>query len=480
MKKHFITIRLKLFAQIVAILLLAILAFLALNYWYLGDIYITNEKKNMTGIADEIDNLDFSSESFANMLRSYESESGIMIDVYDENGEQLYESSIVFMGTSGKLSVLSRDESADGSFFEIQQAEGSGMQYIVYCRSLKSGGELEMFSRKSTIDANTDVALTVMGYTAIAAVLIAAFVIFLYTGKFTKPLIRMSAVTKNMAQLDFSEKIDENTHDEIGLLAGSINELSNSLDTALKDLNEKNERLLDDIEQEKKLDTIRKSFVSNVSHELKTPISIIQGYAEGLKIMLPENENSSAGDYCDIIMNETEKMNSLVLQLLELSSYEAGGNQLKKENFSISALVNEYYNASKMVLDENQIDFSVDIDKSFIGFGDIVKINMVLNNYISNAVSHANGEKKITVSCLDNGEMYRLYVFNTGEHIKNEDIENIWQSFYRADKSRSRKDGRFGLGLSIVSAICNLHETKYGVENVENGVRFFADIEKGE
>jgi signal transduction histidine kinase len=479
MKRFSVSIRFKLFAQVGLILILAILAFLAINYWYLGDIYINNAKKNMTELADRISQLDFEREDFKAKVAEYESESGMIVNVYSPEGEFLYESSVVFSGTSGRLSVESREEMDDGSFFEIQKTQENNLQYIVYCKPFENGSEVELFSRKSLIDENVNVALQFMGFTSVVAVIVALLVIFIYSGRFTRPLIRMSEITRKMAKLDFSHKLKVKQRDEIGYLADSINDMSDSLDSALTDLNEKNQRLLDEVEQEKKLFEMRKSFVSNVSHELKTPISIIQGYSEGLKMMVP-GDNPAAGEYCDIIMNETVKMNELVLQLLELSSLEAGSNQLNEESFSIFEFVDDYYRSSKIVLDEKQIDFKMNVDESLVGSGDRIKLNMVLNNYISNAVSHVSGDRIIRVDAVDTGEYIRLYVFNTGEHIRQEDIENIWHSFYRADKSRSRKEGRFGLGLSIVSAICNLHGTEFGVENVEGGVRFYFDIKKAD
>jgi signal transduction histidine kinase len=383
------------------------------------------------------------------------------------------------MNNAGRVSVEERQEKSDGSYFEIRQAKKNEKQYIVYYKPLENGNEIEMFSRKDIIDENVRTAMTFMGYTAIIAVAVTLAVIFLYSGRFTRPLIKMSEVTKRMAKLDFSQKVRTKQNDEIGKLGNSINELSDSLNDALQDLNEKNKRLLDEVEQEKKLDRIRKSFVSNVSHELKTPIAIIQGYSEGLKLMTPE-ENSAAGEYCDVIMKETEKMNELVLQLLELSSLEAGGNQLNEEAFNISEFVDGYFRSMKIVFEEKQISTEVEVLPELIGYGDRIKLNMVLNNYVSNAISHIGGDRIIRVNAEDRGECVRLYVFNTGEHIKDDDINNIWQSFYRADKSRSRKQGRFGLGLSIVSAICNLHSTEYGVENTDGGVRFFFDIKKSD
>ena len=479
MKKPSVSIRFKLFAQVGAILTLAILAFLALNYWYLGDVYIENAKKNMVEIAESISAVSPEREDFSSILNQYENDNRILINVYSADGEFDYKSSIVFTNYSGRIQVEQRQENADGSHFEIQKSKNN-TQYIVYYKPLENGGEIEMFCQKDIIDENVRVALNTMGFTAVIAVVVALLIIFIYSGRFTKPLIKMSEITKRMAKLDFSQKVRTKQNDEIGKLGASINDLSDSLNAALVDLNEKNKRLLDEVEQEKKLDRIRKSFVSNVSHELKTPISIIQGYAEGLKVMDNENGDGSASEYCDIIMRETEKMNELVLQLLELSSLESGGNQLNTENFNVSDFVSGYFKGVQIVLEEKKISHEVDVNPDFVGQGDKVKLNMVLNNYVSNAISHIDGERIIKVSAEDMGETYRIYVFNTGEHIKSEDIDNIWQSFYRADKSRSRSQGRFGLGLSIVSAICNLHETDFGVENVENGVRFYFDIKKAD
>ena len=475
MKKPSVSIRFKLFAQVGAILTLAIFAFLALNFWYLGDVYIENEKKNMIEIADNIAAIDPSREDYSSILNQYENDKRIRINVYSADGEFNYESSIVFTNYSGRIEVENRQNNSDGSYFEIQQSKKNNTQYIVYYKPLENGGEIEMFSQKDIIDENVRVALYTMGFTAVIAVIVALLIIFIYSGRFTKPLIKMSEITKRMAKLDFSQKVKTKQNDEIGRLGNSINNLSDSLNDALVDLNEKNKRLLDEVEQEKKLDNIRKSFISNVSHELKTPISIIQGYAEGLKIM-NEGDNTSSAEYCDIIMRETEKMNELVLQLLELSSLESGGNQLNTESFNLNDFVDGYFKGIRIVLEEKKIRYETDVNPDFVGEGDKVKLNMVLNNYVSNAISHIDGEKILKVNAEDTGEAYRIFVFNTGEHIKSEDIDNIWQSFYRADKSRSRSQGRFGLGLSIVSAICNLHETEYGVENVEGGVRFYFDI----
>lgn len=288
----------------------------------------------------------------------------------------------------------------------------------------------------------------------------------------------MSEVTGKMAEMDFSEKCEVTGNDELSVLSSSINHLSDSLNETLDDLHSKNERLLKDIEKEKTLEKIRKDFISNVSHELKTPISIIRGYSEGASLMIENGETESAKKYCDVIVGETEKMNTLVLQLLELSMYESGNVALKDENFDISALTDDYAAANSIKTSVKGIAFTNKIPENTRVVGDRVKTEMIINNYISNAVSHADGEKRITVSSNDLGDRYRISVFNTGKPIADEDIDKIWIAFYRADKSRSRSEGRYGLGLSIVSAIQKLYGLDYGVINHENGVEFWFDIKK--
>ena len=172
-------------------------------------------------------------------------------------------------------------------------------------------------------------------------------------------------------------------------------------------------------------------------------------------------------------------MNALVYELLELSRYEIGDSRLECETFELKEFINDFTDSEKIVFEEHGIKCETDIPSGIKCYGDIIKLTMVLNNYISNAISHAEGEKFIKITCEDRPDIVRVFVYNTGSPISQEDIGKIWNSFYRADKSRSRKEGRFGLGLSIVSAIQNLHGNEFGVENAEDGVTFWFDISKG-
>lgn len=475
-KKKGISIRVKMFFQISAIFLAAILLILYINTRYVGDIYLYNERNELETIAEEIDGIDIKSGVYFGTLSTLESEKNVSIDIYDENGAQLYRSTMNIAEYGGTMTILSTEKTKDGA--TIETIDINGKQYLVLKKELSFGGEIEIYSYKGNIEVNANIATTFTWATVIVILTLGLVFVLIYTRRFTKPLIKMSEITEKMSNMDFSEKCKSRSRDEIGILSESINNLSDSLDATLTDLSEKNQKLQDDIEKKQTLDQLRKEFISSISHELKTPIAIIKGYAEGAEFMLDSGDVAGAKEYCDIIAKESDKMNGLVYELLELSRFELGDSRLDIEQFSLKNFIDDYTSTEKIVFNENGIKFSQNIPESIICEGDFVKLTMVLNNYVSNAIAHASGTKQVHIYCEEFEKIVRVKVYNTGEHIGKEDIEKIWKSFYRADKSLSRKDGRYGLGLSIVSAIQNLHELDYGVENAENGVIFWFDIKK--
>lgn len=479
-KKRFVSIRTRLFLQVGFVILIAIAFILVLNNFLLPDIYTRNEKRAMREVYRIIDGISPEDELYSHKINNYERANSLSIDIYQSDGTPLYYGTDELFSHGGKTTFSDYDDDKNGSHFEVLTNETTKSQYLVYFAPLSFGGEIEIYSMKDNIDANANTAILITSATSVAALLLAVLFIFFYTRKFTKPLIKMSEVTARMSEMDFSQKCEVEGNDEISMLSESINNMSVSLDETLKDLSEKNIQLEADIEKEKTLDKIRKDFISNVSHELKTPISIIRGYSEGAQMMLDTGNNDSAKEYCNIIVDETEKMNALVLQLLELSMYESGSVTVNAERIALRTLVEDYAQDNSFKMNDNGITFVNEIQDGIYGMGDPIKIEMVVNNYISNAISHADGEKLIRVTSEDVGDCYRITVYNTGEHIRDEDIDSIWISFYRADKSRSRKEGRFGLGLSIVSAIQKLHGCDYGVYNTDGGVSFWFDIKKGE
>ena len=212
---------------------------------------------------------------------------------------------------------------------------------------------------------------------------------------------------------------------------------------------------------------MRRGFVANVSHELKTPIAIISGYAEGLKLNINEE---SKEEYCNTIIDESRRMNRLVLSILELSRYESGQMPLNRSDFDVSQMTDDMLRrifANKNINAENRLT------KGLLINADPMQTEQVLKSYLENAASHTPDGGSVTVSASESDGNVRISVTNTGSHIPEELMPQIWQSFFRGDTSHKRESSRFGLGLSIVSAIMKMHNSSCGVYNTENGVCFW-------
>lgn len=474
MKKRKLGIRIRVFLEVGAIFAVCLIALVVVNSQMLENVYLWNEELSLKQMAADAENYNG---DYYQLLLQYELRNNVSIDLYDDKDNYIYEGSGNFI-SGKKLIVVSRTENEDGSYFNILQEEDSTTQYILYGKDFKNGYHIEITSQKDVIQENASIATRVTTIIAVVALLLSLLYISGYAKRFTKPIIKITEAANKMSNLDFTEKCEIDRNDEIGVLSDSINKLSSSLDTALTELKTTNEQLVRDIEKERKIEKMRQDFVSSASHELKTPIAIIRGYAEGLKMNVSEDD-VAMNEYCDIIMNEADKMNSLVINLLEASLYSSGMKTLNKEEFELNEFIREYMKAAKPIFEEKEVNaFFNEYNGDCLVFADRVQIERVISNYISNACSHAKNEKEITVSINDIGEKYKVSVYNTGSFIEEKDKDNIFNSFYRADKAHSRKEGRFGLGLSIVKSIMDMHNTECGFENKENGVEFWFEIEK--
>ena len=227
---------------------------------------------------------------------------------------------------------------------------------------------------------------------------------------------------------------------------------------------------------------MRKSFISDVSHELKTPIALIQGYSEGLL----ENVNSdeeSRKFYAEVILDETNKMDKLVKQLLELMKLEYGKREFNNRKFDIVELEKAVIQKSKLLLEEKKVKVILDTSKEIKVFADDFYIEQVITNYLTNAIKNVkeiDGEKyiKIENENLTESNVIRIKVFNTGENISEENLERIWKRFYKVDESRNRSQGGTGIGLAFVKAIMTNYNMKYGVINCKKGIEFYFELTK--
>lgn len=301
--------------------------------------------------------------------------------------------------------------------------------------------------------------------------------------KFTEPILELNKIAQNMANLDFSHKYKiTDADDEINNLGKSINTMSDKLERTINQLRSTNVELERDIEEKSKIDEMRKSFISDVSHELKTPIALIQGYSEGLL----ENVNSDEENrkfYAEVILDETNKMDKLVKQLLELMKLEYGKREFNNREFDIVELEKAVIQKSKLLLEEKKVKVILDTSKEIKVFADDFYIEQVITNYLTNAIKNVkeiDGEKyiKIENENLTESNVIRIKVFNTGENISEENLERIWKRFYKVDESRNRSQGGTGIGLAFVKAIMTNYNMKYGVINCKKGIEFYFELTK--
>lgn len=291
----------------------------------------------------------------------------------------------------------------------------------------------------------------------------------------TQPIMELNAIAKVMANLDFTAKYAVTSEDEVGSLGKSINALSDQLQLTIEELRQKNEQLEQDIKYISKVDEKRKEFMSSVSHELKTPIALIKGYAEGLEENVVHTDEDRAY-YYHVILDEAERMSQLIRKLMTLNNLESGHDDLIMEAFDLAGMAQTVLKRGQQLAGDPEIKFEFEAPKEVVVYADEFLLEEVVLNYLTNAIHHASGEKRICLSIRVENEKVRLGVYNTGKHLAEEDLDKIWDSFYKVDKSRSRAYGGNGLGLAVVKAIMERHEGEYGAENFEDGVYFWVRL----
>lgn len=330
----------------------------------------------------------------------------------------------------------------------------------------------------SSIRESVELSNRFLAYVGLLAAASGAILVYILTKRMAAPINELSILSEKMSQLDFDVKFEASERDveEIRVLGNSMNMLSDRLKETIGELKSANNQLQKDIEEKTKIDEMRKEFIANVSHELKTPIALIQGYAEGLQEGMAE-EKESRDYYCDVIVDEADKMNKMVKQLLTLSSLESGNDRTVMERFDLVELIQGVIGSARILLEQNEITVKFEDQEPVYVWADEFKIEEVVTNYLSNAIHHAGGEKIISIRINTACGRARVSVFNTGTPIPEEALPNLWTKFYKVDKARTRAYGGSGIGLSIVKAIMEGHGQECGVENWDNGVEFWFTLD---
>ena len=295
----------------------------------------------------------------------------------------------------------------------------------------------------------------------------------------TTPITQITNIANQIAHLDFSQKCDVQMGGEIGDMAESVNTMSDFMQSYIAQLQEANEQLKADIEQKREQEEARKNLVANLSHDLKTPIGLISGYADGLRSGMAKTD-AEIRDYCDVISDESDRMMTMILKMMELFRLESGTVELETEEFDLYDLLSYVTEIFSVEIERSGIVFTTDFSDCLYVSTDYFAAEQVLTNFMQNAVSHINNGNRMSLTVTDTGDSYRVTVFNSSLPIPEDELPRLWNSFYRLDKSRARHQRQSGLGLSIVKSNMELLGGGYGVNNVEDGVEFWADFLKSQ
>lgn len=349
-------------------------------------------------------------------------------------------------------------------------------EYIEMWGVLDTGYLFMIRSALEGIRESVDISNHFLAYVGTVAVIVSAILALWLSSRVTKPIRELTRISEQMKHLDFNAKYEGSDKTEIAVLGRNINELSETLETTISELKTANNELLGDIEKKEQIDEMRKDFLANVSHELKTPIALIQGYAEGLKEGVSDDV-ASREFYCDVIMDEASKMNLMVKRLLTLNQLEFGNDVVNMERFDIVALIRNYIASADILIRQAGVSVRMEDYGAIYVWGDEFRVEEVFMNYFTNALHYAQKEKIVDIKVETLQQRVKISVFNTGSPIPDDSVQHIWEKFYKVDKARTREYGGSGIGLSIVKAIMESMNQSYGVVNYDNGVEFWFTLD---
>lgn len=414
-----------------------------------------------------------------------ENPSNATIFIVDYKNSELYSSVVVSDKTARNLQEL-----IDSVDFETMKNADKKYKFQYHGTNydligLLDNGNIIILERPME-QLNSSILFSTRLFLIVAVVILSfeASIVLVISGTLTRPIIRMSHAARRMSKLDFDVKAPEDRADEIGELGHSMNEMSHKLESTVSELKSANASLARDIREKERIEEMRSEFLSHVSHELKTPLALIQGYSEGLKYSVNDDPESREF-YCDVIMDEANKMNTLIMQLLNLNELEFGNQPLEIVRFDLSQQIRGILQANTILMEQKKVKLTAPPEKTVYVWADAFKMSEVFTNYLSNAIHYVKegGEIRIRLeerTGEDGRHVIRVSVFDEGPLLSEEALEKVFVKFYKEDAARTRSYGGSGIGLSIVEAIQKSHGQDYGAYNAENGVVFFYELDAGE
>ena len=478
----------------IGLVVLMLVANWLINNFFLESYYVVKKEKVLVNVFQEINKGDidnnYNTSEFWENLNSLCGQNNINLAILNENLLPLYTSndSKEVKNMVGRVFgyVMGLDNSdisilRQGDNFLVQKNwdDISKSEFLEMWGILDSNDYVIMRIPLDSIRDNVKISNEFLTYISIIFILLAIIIIWWLSNHITAPILELSDLSKRMASLDFNAKYKSGGKNEIGQLGDHFNQMSETLETTISELKTANNELQKDIEQKIQIDEMCKDFLSNVSHELKTPIALIQGYAEGLRECINDDEESR-DFYCEVIMDEASKMNQMVKKLLTLNQLEFGQEKVVMERFDLTALVRGVVQSAGILGQQKGAKIIFEQEQPVYAWADEFKIEEVITNYVSNALNHVANEMIVEVKICSVNQKIRVSVFNTGLPIPEEDLDKIWIKFYKVDKARTREYGGSGIGLSIVKAIMDSYRQKCGAINYDNGVEFWFELDGDE
>lgn len=363
----------------------------------------------------------------------------------------------------------------DGSPVQLEWVDNwSGIPYAIVIQPLATDEPtaryLFVMTSLQPVGEAVDILKKYFVYFAPMILVLVTILSMIFSRIVSRPLVTLNHAAARMANLDFTGGPGLNSKDEFGELSRNLDVMSQNLDSALQELTNTNDKLQSEMEEKRRSEQLRKELIANISHELKTPLGIVRGFAEGLQDGVARDKKER---YLDHIINETDRMNALIMDMLELSKFEAKAIQLKWSHFSMTRLVQNLADSFSQQMENRSIQYKLNHQEEHYVTADSRRIEQVILNLMSNAIRHAVENSVITITIdRDSSGKILTVIENMGMPIAENDFSRVWDQFYRIERSRDRKSGGTGLGLSIVKHILELHHSEFGVMNTNNGVAF--------
>ena len=483
--KH--SIKRQMMTVFVGLILFMIVVFMIVNGSFLEKYYISNKKsefiKVYTMVQEGVENGTISSETPEKDLGRLTEKNNISIAVIDSEYNVVYtnvrEKQMMVVQLNGYLydkkhqEVLEKTDSYDICKSVDPQ---NNTEYLTMWGNFDNGDIFIMRSPLESIRSAVTIFNRFIGVVGGCVILVSVLLAWYFSKRITEPIKELATLSQKMADLDFDAKYTSGGSNEIGVLGENFNRMSERLEQTISNLKEANYKLQKDIEQKEKRENMRSEFLGNVSHELKTPIALIQGYAEGLKEGVNDDPESREF-YCEVIMDEAGKMNRMVKNLLALNQLEFGEDDVQFERFDITSLISGVLQSLDILIEQKEAQVIFRHKNPIYVWADEFKVEQVVRNYVNNALNHVDGEKVIEIKITQENDVAKITVFNTGTPIPEEDLPHIWEKFYKVDKARTREYGGNGIGLSIVKAIMDSFGKGYGAINHTNGVEFWFELD---